>query len=193
MIRRPPRSTLFPYTTLFRSPDPCPAGPVDDPRGCGRKGLLRVAGPELLRQPVQPRSEREHLHTATRADDRVQEEEQRPGVRLHRARDVAQDDQLARNLDSPPKRALDGVASAPERAARQPAKVEPPPPRVWAQSAGATQRPRRRHPPERPPRSGELPGCHRRAGPFSQHLVGAPPHPPPLRSPVLVLVVGVRS
>src|SRR6266700_7316899 len=26
MIRRPPRSTLFPYTTLFRSPgsDPCP-------------------------------------------------------------------------------------------------------------------------------------------------------------------------
>src|SRR3712207_6850919 len=26
MIRRPPRSTLFPYTTLFRSPG---AGPVD--------------------------------------------------------------------------------------------------------------------------------------------------------------------
>src|SRR2546427_3985442 len=27
MIRRPPRSTLFPYTTLFRSgPDPRPAG-----------------------------------------------------------------------------------------------------------------------------------------------------------------------
>src|SRR3712207_7251489 len=25
MIRRPPRSTLFPYTTLFRSPDPIPA------------------------------------------------------------------------------------------------------------------------------------------------------------------------
>src|SRR3712207_8050103 len=23
MIRRPPRSTLFPYTTLFRSPRPC--------------------------------------------------------------------------------------------------------------------------------------------------------------------------
>src|SRR2546428_9323282 len=26
MIRRPPRSTLFPYTTLFRSPRPC-SGP----------------------------------------------------------------------------------------------------------------------------------------------------------------------
>src|SRR3989449_5062941 len=25
MIRRPPRSTLFPYTTLFRSPDTWPA------------------------------------------------------------------------------------------------------------------------------------------------------------------------
>src|SRR5258708_31986792 len=24
MIRRPPRSTLFPYTTLFRSPETCP-------------------------------------------------------------------------------------------------------------------------------------------------------------------------
>src|SRR5260221_8435139 len=24
MIRRPPRSTLFPYTTLFRSPPTCP-------------------------------------------------------------------------------------------------------------------------------------------------------------------------
>src|SRR3712207_9545001 len=26
MIRRPPRSTLFPYTTLFRSPDPLVVG-----------------------------------------------------------------------------------------------------------------------------------------------------------------------
>src|SRR3712207_7699498 len=29
MIRRPPRSTLFPYTTLFRSP-PVPAGRLAD-------------------------------------------------------------------------------------------------------------------------------------------------------------------
>src|SRR2546427_1844400 len=44
MIRRPPRSTLFPYTTLFRSrdPDPVPAdelgeGPGHAPRsGCSR-------------------------------------------------------------------------------------------------------------------------------------------------------------
>src|SRR2546422_1326934 len=35
MIRRPPRSTLFPYTTLFRSP----AGPGSDP---GRRGGSRA-------------------------------------------------------------------------------------------------------------------------------------------------------
>src|SRR2546430_13479289 len=28
MIRRPPRSTLFPYTTLFRSPDAVPLMPT---------------------------------------------------------------------------------------------------------------------------------------------------------------------
>src|SRR2546422_1757066 len=33
MIRRPPRSTLFPYTTLFRSP-PGPDGRHGGPGGC---------------------------------------------------------------------------------------------------------------------------------------------------------------
>src|SRR5260370_20376846 len=39
MIRRPPRSTLFPYTTLFRSPPqwlPCPPG---DARSAWREGI----------------------------------------------------------------------------------------------------------------------------------------------------------
>src|ERR1035438_10538784 len=34
MIRRPPRSTLFPYTTLFRSPDPTAAV-----AGCVKAGI----------------------------------------------------------------------------------------------------------------------------------------------------------
>src|SRR3712207_7798100 len=34
MIRRPPRSTLFPYTTLFRSPPP---GPARRPLGHARR------------------------------------------------------------------------------------------------------------------------------------------------------------
>src|SRR2546430_12315239 len=36
MIRRPPRSTLFPYTTLFRSPGPPPPGPRIAGSGSGR-------------------------------------------------------------------------------------------------------------------------------------------------------------
>src|SRR3712207_6959730 len=32
MIRRPPRSTLFPYTTLFRSFTSVPASPKESPR-----------------------------------------------------------------------------------------------------------------------------------------------------------------
>src|SRR3989449_4079257 len=44
MIRRPPRSTLFPYTTLFRSRDrPRPAG------GGGRSESAGGGGPALPR------------------------------------------------------------------------------------------------------------------------------------------------
>src|SRR3712207_7643664 len=47
MIRRPPRSTLFPYTTLFRS------GVDDD---VGAKAQRRVdAGLERRREPLVPR------------------------------------------------------------------------------------------------------------------------------------------
>src|SRR5258708_13225338 len=42
MIRRPPRSTLFPYTTLFRSPL--------DGRGVGRCGRQGQKRPALGRQ-----------------------------------------------------------------------------------------------------------------------------------------------
>src|SRR5215831_6078546 len=39
MIRRPPRSTLFPYTTLFRSPRPADCDPLGDGRrGCEGRG-----------------------------------------------------------------------------------------------------------------------------------------------------------
>src|SRR3712207_7969017 len=49
MIRRPPRSTLFPYTTLFRSVDPLLAQPgeraeVGDPPVEGELVHLEVAG-----------------------------------------------------------------------------------------------------------------------------------------------------
>src|SRR3712207_7926728 len=44
MIRRPPRSTLFPYTTLFRSADGGGA-PAADPR----RGTRAVRSPRLQR------------------------------------------------------------------------------------------------------------------------------------------------
>src|SRR2546430_6557049 len=57
MIRRPPRSTLFPYTTLFRSPD---LGRVDEaalahddlPRRDERQELERRLDPPLERAEV---------------------------------------------------------------------------------------------------------------------------------------------
>src|SRR3989441_3709440 len=52
MIRRPPRSTLFPYTTLFRS-EQHPAGP----RGARRGGHPRGAAP-ALRTPAGARVSR---------------------------------------------------------------------------------------------------------------------------------------
>src|SRR5438309_3528090 len=53
MIRRPPRSTLFPYTTLFRSPGARPA-----PVRC-------AVGPELGRPAAgRPRPPRSEEHTS---------------------------------------------------------------------------------------------------------------------------------
>src|SRR3712207_8927709 len=63
MIRRPPRSTLFPYTTLFRSEDLVELGePVDDERDLGAEVALqrgdRVAG--VLDRVVQQRRREGH-------------------------------------------------------------------------------------------------------------------------------------
>src|SRR3712207_8780726 len=45
MIRRPPRSTLFPYTTLFRSLGPAPRRPAEDRRAArAARAHLAVAG-----------------------------------------------------------------------------------------------------------------------------------------------------
>src|SRR3712207_8866751 len=55
MIRRPPRSTLFPYTTLFRSvAGPARLAPVDEVRERLRTGPREVpqAGPGHLVAPA---------------------------------------------------------------------------------------------------------------------------------------------
>src|SRR2546430_10322447 len=60
MIRRPPRSTLFPYTTLFRSSPAPAAGRSPDPvLGPGPRGG-RETGPD----PRQERAPRSEEHTS---------------------------------------------------------------------------------------------------------------------------------
>src|SRR2546430_10530168 len=58
MIRRPPRSTLFPYTTLFRSPAP----PVRRARRASR-----------ARRPALPRRDRRGTPTGKRGPTRSEE------------------------------------------------------------------------------------------------------------------------
>src|SRR3712207_8525737 len=48
MIRRPPRSTLFPYTTLFRS---VPGGPPDSVRVHSQAHLVAQSGRALVQHP----------------------------------------------------------------------------------------------------------------------------------------------
>src|SRR3712207_677376 len=69
MIRRPPRSTLFPYTTLFRSHHPEVDHGVD-------AGWHVVAGYDVLRRDVQRDGPQVHLHHPV--DGRQEDEEPRP-------------------------------------------------------------------------------------------------------------------
>src|SRR2546430_11534004 len=85
MIRRPPRSTLFPYTTLFRSGDAvappvanalddCRHEVVDDRLQSNRR--LELLGDERQRRAGRlPDAEREVTRLAAHRDDEVRSEE----------------------------------------------------------------------------------------------------------------------
>src|SRR3712207_7205533 len=64
MIRRPPRSTLFPYTTLFRSSDaPGAHEPERQPGDAPPEALLRLGPlgwPGWLQRDLRPRRSEEH-------------------------------------------------------------------------------------------------------------------------------------
>src|SRR2546425_8627623 len=54
MIRRPPRSTLFPYTTLFRSHRRERRQPTHDARRTTHVGFQRALGPFQSQSPELP-------------------------------------------------------------------------------------------------------------------------------------------
>src|SRR3712207_7648942 len=56
MIRRPPRSTLFPYTTLFRSPPCCPASVATSGRAAAVRRLSRTRAARDRPTPARPAS-----------------------------------------------------------------------------------------------------------------------------------------
>src|SRR3712207_6998708 len=61
MIRRPPRSTLFPYTTLFRSSGGEVVDLTDEAESrCGNLRLLEQGARSLWRDPLAARRSEEH-------------------------------------------------------------------------------------------------------------------------------------
>src|SRR5690554_7641252 len=70
MIRRPPRSTLFPYTTLFRSPAPL-AG--TDPAAHTAQNRMMPLGPQASRM-TRPGG----ISVQTRSEEHTSELQSRP-------------------------------------------------------------------------------------------------------------------
>src|SRR2546428_1368529 len=68
MIRRPPRSTLFPYTTLFRSRDRGDAARHDDDAPDRDDRLLRLPGGRAERPEAPLRSEEHTSELQSRSD-----------------------------------------------------------------------------------------------------------------------------
>src|SRR5690606_41462777 len=96
-LRRPPRSTLFPYTTLFRSPGASAGRPRLPPRG--RPGRRPAAAPSPSGQRRLPRSE-EHTSELQSRENLVcrllLEKKKRKKNHVSRAQDQMTDTRQAR-------------------------------------------------------------------------------------------------
>src|SRR3712207_8613503 len=72
MIRRPPRSTLFPYTTLFRSGSESLQAPlVEVMDGVAHRLLPAAQVLSNLRDLIPPQGGQKHLRTADRKSTRL--------------------------------------------------------------------------------------------------------------------------
>src|SRR2546422_8468710 len=82
MIRRPPRSTLFPYTTLFRSPKCSSAGPR--PRcALARDDHIAERGDALVKRRMGAEQVHKHLAGTQRRNNRSEEHTSELQSRLH--------------------------------------------------------------------------------------------------------------
>ena len=138
-----------------------------------RSARLRVAALEIGRQPSQARPEGERLDAAPRAHQRVKKEDERARVRLHRAGDVTEHDELARHLHATAERPLDRLAAGAERGAHEPAHVEVAPAVVRTQAPGAPARTARRDLRNEPPDVVELGAREVREVALPEQLLGA--------------------
>ena len=154
-----------------RGADARAAPPVVD---CGAAALergRRIATGQLGGEARQRRAEREHLDAGPGADRRVEEQQERARVRVHRPGDVAQDDQLSRDVLACAHRAHDGIAARAQRLADQPAHVEPIAARIAAAAARRPPRPRARDRRDQPAGEQELVGRHLAEVLLAQQLV----------------------
>src|SRR2546430_7701374 len=69
MIRRPPRSTLFPYTTLFRSPNLADLRV----RRPSREPHPRLVGEHRAERRARPQVEQDHLSRLERSEEHTSE------------------------------------------------------------------------------------------------------------------------
>src|SRR5256886_11890489 len=94
MIRRPPRSTLFPYTTLFRSQDDDADHEADVAGSSREERLDGGVGVRLLLPPVADEHERAH------ADELPRDEQQKRVVghdqEQHRRREEIEEREVVR-------------------------------------------------------------------------------------------------
>ena len=137
--QRPPAVDVV--ELLQRGADPRAAPPVGDRLRALLERRLGIARAELGRQPRQPRAERERLHAGPGADGRVQEQDERAGVGVHRAGHVAEHDELARHDLAGAVGPVDGVAAGAERVADQPRMSSRSPRGSAAAAARGAQRP----------------------------------------------------
>src|SRR2546427_8005096 len=79
MIRRPPRSTLFPYTTLFRSPNAMFRVELEN----GHKVLAHVSG-KIDRKSTRLNSSHSQISYAVFCLKKKKKSRPRPRVRTHR-------------------------------------------------------------------------------------------------------------